>query len=82
MRLKGVSYDVGRVLGMNWRPVFDPDVVHRELAIIKTDLHCNAVRICGRGIARLVTAAEDALDQGLEVWLSPELLEQEPPRDA
>ncbi len=26
MRLKGVSYDVGRVLGTNWRPVFDPDV--------------------------------------------------------
>ena len=26
MRLKGVSYDTGRVLGMNWRPVFDPDV--------------------------------------------------------
>jgi hypothetical protein len=47
--------------------VFDPDVVHRGLAIIKTDLHCNAVRICGRDIARPVTAAEDALDQGLEV---------------
>ena len=26
MRLKGVSYEAGRVLGMNWRPVFDPDV--------------------------------------------------------
>jgi hypothetical protein len=26
MRLKGVSYDVGWVLGMNWRPVFNPDV--------------------------------------------------------
>jgi hypothetical protein len=26
MRLKGDSYDAGRVLGMNWRPVFDPDV--------------------------------------------------------
>ena len=25
-RRKRVSYDVGRVLGMNWRPVFDPDV--------------------------------------------------------
>lgn len=37
MKLEGITYDVGRVLGMNWRPVFDPDVVHRELAIIKTD---------------------------------------------
>ena len=26
MRLNGISYDVGRVLGMNWRPVFNPDV--------------------------------------------------------
>ena len=26
IRLKGISYDVGRVLGMNWRPVFNPDV--------------------------------------------------------
>jgi len=37
MRLKGVSYDVGRVLGMNWRPVFDPDVAHRKLAVINAD---------------------------------------------
>ena len=73
MNRQGVSYDVGRVLGGNWRPVFDPQVVHRELEIIKTDLHCNAVRICGLDIARLTTAAEDALAQGLEVWLSPEM---------
>lgn len=26
MTPKGASYDVGRVLRMNWRPVFDPDV--------------------------------------------------------
>ncbi len=73
MNRRGVSYDVGRVMYGNWRPVFDPTVVHRELAIIRNDLHCNAVRICGRDIDRLMTAAEDALGQGLEVWLSPEL---------
>ena len=73
MNRRGVSYDVGRVLGTNWRPVFDPYVVHRELEIIKHDLHCNAVRICGRDIGRLMRAAQDALEQGLEVWLSPEL---------
>jgi|GEM_PF-4798660 len=73
MKRKGVSYDVGRVMGGNWRPVFDPKIVHRELAIIKNDLHCNAVRICGLDIGRLMTAAEDALKLGLEVWLSPEM---------
>ena len=26
MRLKGISYDVGWVLGMNRRPMFDADV--------------------------------------------------------
>ena len=74
MKIKGVSYDVGRVmLGVNWRPVFDPTVVHRELEIIKDDLHCNAVRINGLDIDRLMLAAEDALRQGLEVWFSPEM---------
>ncbi len=78
MNRRGVSYDVGRVLGGNWRPTFDPRVVRRELEIIAHDLHCNAVRICGRDIGRLVTAAEDALGLGLEVWLSPELWDKSP----
>lgn len=74
MKRKGISYDVGRVMmGDNWRPTFDMKVVHRELEIIKNDLHCNAVRICGLDLDRLVTAAEDALKQGLEIWLSPEM---------
>jgi hypothetical protein len=77
---RGVSYDVGRVLGLNWRPVFDPSAVRRELEVIQDDLHCNAVRICGRDIGRLVTAAQDALGQGLEVWLSPELWNKGQPR--
>lgn len=76
---KGVCYDVGRVMmGQNWRPVFDPAMVQRELEIIKNDLHCNAIRICGEDIERLMTAARDALNQGLEVWLSPELWDKSP----
>ena len=73
MKLKGVSYDVGRVMGGNWRPVFNIKVVHRELSIIKNDLHCNSIRICGLDINRLMKASEDALEQGLIVWLSPEM---------
>jgi hypothetical protein len=74
MNRKGVCYDVGRVLmGGNWRPKFDPKIVHRELTIIKDDLHCNAVRIQGLDLDRLVTASEAALSQGLEVWFSPEM---------
>src|SRR6266480_1225449 len=74
MKRKGMNYDVGRVLeGTAMRPTFVAEVVHRELEIIKNDLHCNAVRICGLDINRLMVAAEDALKQGLEVWLSPEM---------
>jgi len=71
---KGVCYDVGRVLmGSNWRPKFDLKQVNRELEIIRDDLHCNAVRIQGLDLDRLVTASEAALTQGLEVWFSPEM---------
>lgn len=76
MRWKGVCYDVGRALaGEAWRPNFDADIARRELTIIQRDLHCNAVRICGQDIERLTSAAEIALQLGLEVWLSPELFD-------
>ncbi len=79
MKRRGVCYDVGRVMwGQNWRPEFSAGEAHRELAIIKNDLHCNAVRICGEDLDRLMIAGKDALDQGLEVWLSPELWDHSP----
>ena len=79
MNRRGVCYDVGRVMwGQNWRPDFRPAEVRRELQIIRADLHCNAVRICGRDIDRLVVAAQDALNLGLEVWFSPELWDRSP----
>ena len=78
MKRKGVCYDTGRVMmGSNWRPDLDPKVVHRELEIIKNDLHCNAVRICGSDIERLVMVGQDALEQGLEVWFSPEMWDRD-----
>jgi hypothetical protein len=80
MNRRGVLYDVGRVLGMNWRPVFDRPTVRRELQVIRDDLHCNAVKICGRDLDRLVAATGDALRLGLEVWFSPELWNHRPKR--
>jgi len=55
----------------NWRPDFDPNTVSREIEITKNDLHCNAIRITGLDIKRLIVATEIALKQGLEVWLCP-----------
>ena len=40
--------------------------MHHELGIIRNDLHCNAVRVCGLDIERLMTSAsEDALNAGI-----------------
>lgn len=71
LKLRGVNYDVGSVMYFNWRPDFDPRTVTREVEIIKNDLHCNAIRITGLDIKRLLVATEIALMQGLEVWLMP-----------
>ncbi|HEX9386354.1 MAG TPA: hypothetical protein VF918_08540 [Anaerolineales bacterium] len=75
MKRKGVNYDVGIEFHRDYlsRPVFDARIVHRELEIIKNDLHCTAIRVSGTDIDRLIATTEDALKQGLEVWLSPHL---------
>ena len=79
MKIKGVNYDVGTKMGVNWRPDYDPSTVHRELEIIKNDLHCNAVGISAKDIGRVVVTAEDALSQGLEAWLNPADWNNKPP---
>src|SRR5579863_2611326 len=79
MKHKGVNYDVGTVMGGNWRPDYNPQSVERELEIIKNDLHCNAVGISGKDIGRVMLTAEAALSQGLEVRLNPADLTNKPP---
>jgi hypothetical protein len=72
MRAKGIAYDTGFVRGGgNSRERFDPDVVSRELTIIRDDLHCNAVHLVGGDPERLELAARCAADLGLEIWFSP-----------
>ncbi|HEX3788112.1 MAG TPA: hypothetical protein VHW44_09630 [Pseudonocardiaceae bacterium] len=76
MRAKGVSYDTGFVRdGANSRERWDHEVVRRELAVIRDDLHCTAVRVIGGDPERLELAAGYAADLGLEVWFSPYPLE-------
>jgi hypothetical protein len=76
MRAQGISYDTGFVRdGAISRARFDPDVVKRELGIIRDDLHCTAVRVIGGDPERLELAASRAADLGLEVWFSPYPLE-------
>lgn len=76
MRAKGIAYDTGFIVrGTISRAQFDPEVVRRELAIIRDDLHCNAVQIIGGDPDRLELAAGYAAELGLEVWFSPYPLE-------
>jgi hypothetical protein len=76
MRAKGITYDTGFVRkGEISRERFDPEVVRRELAIIRDDLHCNAVQVIGGDPGRLELAARYAAELGLEVWFSPYPLE-------
>ena len=72
MRGKGICYDTGFFnRGVSTHEPFDPEVVARELRVIRDDLNCNAVRITGGDLERLKTAASSAAAAGLEVWLSP-----------
>lgn len=78
MNRRGVTYDTGIVFsgpGYNvpTRPRLDFATAERELQIARDDLHCNAVRLIGREVDRLVQVAQRALALGLEVWLSPAL---------
>ncbi|NEA44557.1 hypothetical protein G3I42_35940 [Streptomyces sp. SID11385] len=71
-----MTYDTGLVVhGRTSREHFDPAVVRRELAVIRDDLHCDAVQIIGGDPERLELAAGAAAALGLEVWFSPYPLE-------
>jgi hypothetical protein len=73
MRGKGITYDTGFVSrpGCSTREPFAPDIVRREMRIIRDDLHCTAVRVTGGHQDRLEIAARYAAEAGLEVWYSP-----------
>ena len=73
MELRGINYDTGfgGLVGDRSRVAFEPDVVRRELAIIATELHCDAVRISGDDPERIGFAANAAVDAGLRVWFAP-----------
>jgi len=72
MRIKGITYDTGFInSGVSTKEKFEPNIIQREMQVIKNDLHCNAVRITGGDQDRLEIAAQLAASEGLEVWYSP-----------
>jgi hypothetical protein len=74
VRGKGITYDTGFFRSgftASTREPFDPEVVKRELRVIREHLHCDAVRVTGGDPDRLEIAATHAAEVGLEVWFSP-----------
>jgi hypothetical protein len=72
MRARGINFDTGFFnAGTSTHEPFDPEVVRREMRVIRDDLHCTAVRITGGDPDRLEIAATHAADAGLEVWFCP-----------
>lgn len=60
---RGVTYDTGMVFSgpgysVPTRPKLDLATAERELQIARDDLHCNAVRLIGRDLDRLIHVAE------------------------
>ncbi|MBS2549237.1 hypothetical protein KGQ19_20445 [Catenulispora sp. NL8] len=72
MRAFGVTYDTGFTsAGTTNHEPFLPDIVQREMRVIREVLHCDAVRITGGVADRLEIAARAAAEAGLEVWYAP-----------
>ena len=67
MRGKGINFDTGFIsAGTTTREPFDPEVVRREMRVIRDDLHCTAVRITGGEPERLEIAAKYAAQDRIE----------------
>ncbi len=48
-------------------------MIKSDMDVIKNKLNCNSVRIYGKEPKNLILAAEIAIENGLNVWLSPRL---------
>lgn len=74
--IKGVNYDVGIKFSSNYstRKNLDSSTMMRELRVIKDELNCNAVRIYGDNLDRLLECTKIAINENLSVWFSPRLI--------
>jgi hypothetical protein len=68
---RGVAYEVadGATPATSWNAAR----MRRDLAAIAGDLHANTVSVFGTGVERLLATTEEAVQQGLHVWLQPRL---------
>lgn len=80
MHLRGINYDTGvnYQAGNMSRMVWDSASVKRDMHVIAKELHCNAITVFGTDTNRISECAEYAIEQGLEVWLQPRLIDGSP----
>ena len=73
MKYKGVTYDIGieYAPGILTRTGLTSDLLVYDISEIKNNLNCNSIRIYGNDDELLILASELALQNGLNVWLSP-----------
>lgn len=77
MNYKGITYDIGTEYSPNilTRDNLNEDLVRSDMDAIKNKLNCNSVRIYGKASEMLISVSEIALQHGLNVWLSPRLID-------
>ncbi|MBF6179298.1 hypothetical protein IU481_12690 [Nocardia otitidiscaviarum] len=64
LTIRGISYLVDGV---------PAEAARADLAVIHAELHCTAVMLIGADTVRMLGAAEDTLEIGLEVWIRPQV---------
>jgi hypothetical protein len=68
---RGVCYEVGD--GATPETSWNHARMHRDVGVIKTELHASTVSVYGDGVERLAATASAVADRGLHVWVQPRL---------
>ncbi|OYD14566.1 hypothetical protein CH333_07740 [candidate division WOR-3 bacterium JGI_Cruoil_03_44_89] len=78
MKIKGICYDTGTGFTPKYfsRDKLTAKSTRKEIEMIRTELNCNAVRIYGDRIDRLILCSKIAFDNNLEVWISPRFVDK------
>lgn len=78
MKYKGITYDIGTEYSPNIlsRDNLTQNIITSDIEVIKNNLNCNSIRIYGKDSTILLLTAEIALQKGLNVWLSPRLINE------
>ena len=75
MKLKGVNYDLGTNYGVgaDFRKVSKSEMI-RDLDIIKNKLNCNAIRIDGEKLDKLILCSNLCFERNLTILFSPRFI--------